>query len=119
MKALAILKFNSEYFNHGVAPISYNWNTTSSHILSLDQPTKEDHGPSSLIMTSKKIRDNYLNDDYAQFYSNFNSSSIYMKAGEHGEAPLTVHVALEYPEEYKYKQNWFTTTATVKVVDKL
>jgi len=42
-----------------------------------------------------------------------------MKAGEHGEAPLTVYVALEYPEEYKYKQNWFTTTATIKVVDKL
>jgi hypothetical protein len=54
-------------------------------------------------MASKKIRDNYLNDDQTQFFSNFNSSSIYMKAGEHGEAPLTVYVALEYPDEYRDK----------------
>jgi hypothetical protein len=42
IKVQAVLKFNDEYFNHGVAPISYNWNCTQSRILHLDLPSKQE-----------------------------------------------------------------------------
>jgi hypothetical protein len=42
IKVQAVLKFNEEYFNHGIAPISYNWNCTQSRVLNLELPTKQE-----------------------------------------------------------------------------
>lgn len=122
---MAVLKHQHETFNHGIAPLSYNWDTASSQVLSLHEPSKEylaeRHGiASSMVMTSTKVRNNQLNDDQSQFYSSFNSSSIYLAAaGKTGDGSLTVHVAMNFPQEYRYEQNWFTTSVTVKVMERL
>lgn len=38
VKFNAVLKYGHEYFNHGVAPISYSWDSSSSRVLSLEVP---------------------------------------------------------------------------------
>ena len=104
-KAVAVMKYQFETFNHGIAPLSYNWNTTQ--ILSLHEPSKEDlatkHGiASNLVMASTKVRNNLMNDDSAHFYSSFNSSSIYLAAGGTGDGALSVQVAMNFPKEYQH-----------------
>lgn len=42
IKVQAVLKFNEEYFNHGIAPISYNWNCTNPRAVNLELPTKQE-----------------------------------------------------------------------------
>jgi hypothetical protein len=54
-------------------------------------------------MNSKIIRDNLRGDNYASFKTSFNSSSIYVKALETGEALLSISLAIEYPSAYKSK----------------
>ena len=44
IKGIAVLKYNQEYFHHGIAPISYNWNCTTPRVLHLDLPTKQEFG---------------------------------------------------------------------------
>lgn len=36
-----------------------------------------------------------------------------------GDAVMRVRMAIEYPEQYKYKQNWFESTVVVSVQDRL
>ena len=67
------------------------------------------------ILQSKVIRNNLMNQNKAVFVSSFNSSSIYYKAIKSGEAILNVKMAIEYPDDYKYEQNWFETSANIKV----
>jgi hypothetical protein len=91
----AVLKFNDEYFNHGVAPISYNWNCTQSRILNLDLPSKQELAASlgiesNFAMAQKAIRDGEKNDNTRYFFSAFNSSSIYATALKEGDALLRV-----------------------------
>ncbi len=38
VKLNAVLKFGKEYFNHGIAPISYSWNCSQSKVLGLEMP---------------------------------------------------------------------------------
>ena len=70
-------------------------------------------------MTSKRIRDNLKNSNREEFFSSFNSSSIYANADREGESLVTVLLAIEYPDKYRSEQNWFKSTVTVKVTDRL
>ena len=122
LKQMALLKHGDEFFAHGTAPISYDWTcshpsilTPSPHLddLQLDRP-KQTHGAQLPGQQPPKIiRNNLLNDDSARFYSSFNSSSIYSKAMRPGEAVLSVRVAIEYPYQYKNKENWFEASVVV------
>jgi hypothetical protein len=40
IKMFAILKHNEETFTHGIAPISYNWNSSNQNVLALNLPNK-------------------------------------------------------------------------------
>jgi len=40
IKMFAILKHNDETFTHGIAPTSYNWNSSNQNILALNLPNK-------------------------------------------------------------------------------
>jgi hypothetical protein len=93
--------------------------------LSLHEPSKEylaeRHGiASNMVMASTKVRNNQLNDDSTHFYSSFNSSSIYLAAaGKTGDGSLSVHVAMNFPKEYRNEPNWFTTSVIIKVIERL
>ncbi len=39
IKMFAVLKFNEETFTHGVAPISYSWNSSNHNILAVTYPS--------------------------------------------------------------------------------
>ncbi len=123
IKLIALLKYQNEYFTHGIAPISYAWNCTSPTILSLSLPAKSDITggvlQNSLIMASKKIRNNEFGDNQATFLSTFNSSTIYSIGGKAGEALVSLQLAIEYPYKYRTEKNWFTTKIIVRVNEKL
>jgi hypothetical protein len=124
VRGIAVLKYNQEYFHHGIAPISYDWNCTQSRVLQLDLPTKQElaasHGiAGNLVQTSRVVRDGARDNDWATFTSSFNSSSIYATASQEGDAVLSVLLAIEYPELYRDEQNWFSTSVTLKVTQKL
>jgi hypothetical protein len=94
IKMLAVLKYNDEPFHHGVAPISYNWNVTESRVLNLNIPTKQElaqaHGMArNLVMTSRYIRDNQANRNNVEFFTSFNSSSVYAMGDQEGETIVT------------------------------
>lgn len=57
VKLNVVLKHENEYFNHGIAPISYAWNCTSQRILTLELPSD--------VSRQRKFRNNLLNDDNA------------------------------------------------------
>lgn len=40
IKMIAVLKFNNEYFDFGIAPVSYNWSVNSARVVSLEIPTE-------------------------------------------------------------------------------
>jgi hypothetical protein len=126
IKLIGILKFNNETFTHGIAPISYSWNASNPNILQLTTPSKGEIvststalATTSMMLSSKKIRDNAANNNNAVFTTNFNSSTIYSTGAKQGEAQVTLSVAIEYPDQYKYENNWFTKTITVSVKEKL
>jgi len=103
---MAVLKFGEELFHHGIAPISYSWNCTESRVLAFDIPTKQElaqvHGvASNLVMTSRYIRDNKKNSNKVEFFTSFNSSSIYAQGEREGESHVSVLLAIEYPEKYR------------------
>lgn len=56
IKLNAVLKYQNEYFNHGIAPISYTWNSNNARVLDIELP--QEGAASSLIQKSKKIRNN-------------------------------------------------------------
>jgi hypothetical protein len=100
IKLIAILKYNLETFTHGLAPISYNWNCSNPNILTMQLPTKTDTTNSltgTVMMVSKKVRNNEQNDNNAVFYTTFNASTIYTLASKTGEAQIIVLLAIEYP----------------------
>ena len=70
-------------------------------------------------MTSRYIRDNEKNRDKVEFFTSFNSSSIYADGSNEGEAIVSVQLAIEYPDKYKRQQNWYKASVTVKVTDRL
>ena len=123
IKLIALLKYQNEYFTHGIATISYAWNCTSPTILSLSLPAKSDITgdvlQNSLIMASKKIRNNEFGDNEATFLSTFNSSTIYSVGGKAGEALVSLQLAIEYPYKYRTEKNWFSTKIIVRVNEKL
>jgi len=103
IKMFAILKHNDETFTHGIAPISYNWNSTNQNVLALNLPNKLGGGESTsnalatmvarnalVVFQNKKIRDNESNNNNAVFLSHFNSSTVYTTGGKSGEALVTV-----------------------------
>lgn len=115
---IAVLKHNEEQFTQGIAPISFNWNVSNQNVLQLYLPHKME-GALKLVIANKKIRDNEANNDNAVFLSLFNSSTVYTTGGKPGEAFVSLQLAIEYPEQYKYEKNWFSRTITVRVRDKL
>lgn len=124
IKMQAVLKFNDEYFHHGVAPVSFNWNCTQSGVLNLDLPSKQDllgywGLENTFVMAQKTIRDGQGNQNNKFFFTAFNSSSVYATATHEGQAIVRVQLAIEYPDDYRNEQNWFETEATVSVVEKL
>jgi len=40
VKLNAVLKYNNEYFTHGVAPISYTWESNNGRVLQLELPNE-------------------------------------------------------------------------------
>lgn len=53
------------------------------------------------------------------FTTHFNSSSIFSEAVTAGRSIIKVQVAIQYPAEFYYEQNWFDTETEIQVVDKL
>lgn len=53
------------------------------------------------------------------FLTSFNSSTIYSVGGKQGEALVTLQLAIEYPDLYRYDKNCFTTKIIVRVNEKL
>lgn len=98
IKLNAVLKYNNEYFNHGIAPISYNWNSKDGRVLALELPGENQSGY-SLLNKSKNLRNNEKSSDVL-FKTNFNSSSIYATAGIEGDVFVTSDLAIEYPSQY-------------------
>jgi hypothetical protein len=86
VKFNAVLKFGTEYFNHGIAPISYSWNCSAGRTLSLELPTDSLMSANILMQKTKRLRNNKLNEDNALFATSFNSSTIYATAGKEGDA---------------------------------
>ena len=126
IKMMAVLKYGEELFHHGIAPISYSWNCTEARVLALELPSKQElvqaHGgvaAGNLVMTSRYIRDNLKNKDKVEFFTSFNSSSIYATGDHEGETFVSVLLAIEYPDKYRHEQNWFKSTVTLKVTDRL
>ena len=115
---MAVLKYGEELFHHGIAPISYSWNCTEGRVLALDIPTKQELA-NNLVMTSRYIRNNEKNNDKIEFFTSFNSSSLYATGEQEGETLVSVLLAIEYPQKYSKEQNWFKSTVTVKVTDRL
>jgi hypothetical protein len=73
-----VLKYDTEYFNHGIAPISYAWNCSSSRVLTLELPHD--------VSRQRKLRNNLKNDENAQFTTTFNSSTVYATGSKEGDA---------------------------------
>ena len=124
IKMMAVLKYGDELFHHGIAPISYSWDVSEGRVLALDIPTKQElaqvHGvATNLVMTSRMVRDGLLGRDGVEFFTSFNSSSIYATGDHEGETIVTVKLAIEYPSKYRAEQNWFRSSVTVKVTDRL
>lgn len=108
LKQIVVLKYQNEVFSHGIAPISYDWSSNNEEILRPYPSIKknEDMHPHSY---TKVIRDNWNRNENAKFVTQFNSSSIYVKAENQGEANLQVRMAIEYPKRYNNEPNWFKT----------
>lgn len=119
IKMNAVLKFNNEYFDHGIAPVSYDWSVNSARVVNLEIPTESGSGAGSLLHRSLKVRNNEKNDDLAVFTTSFNSSSVYVTAIKEGEAEVTVQVAIEYPSQYRSEANWLESHARLKVTPQL
>lgn len=73
----------------------------------------------NLVMTSRYIRDNQENRNNVEFFTSFNSSSIYANGGQEGETMVTCLLAIEYPDEYRKDKNWFKTSVNLKVTNRL
>ena len=69
-------------------------------------------------MTSRYIRDNVANREL-NFFTSFNSSSVYANGDQEGETSVKCQLAIEYPVKYKHEKNWFTVTVNVMVTDRL
>jgi len=95
IKLSAVLKYEHEYFHHGIAPISSSWNCTQARVLRLSLPSKQElaatHGiASNFVMTTRTMRNNLANDNHASFFTAFNSTSVYGTAEKDGDAVVTV-----------------------------
>ena len=102
---MAVLKYGEELFHHGIAPISYSWEVSDGRVLALDIPTKQElaqvHGvATNLVMTSRMVRDGLLGKD-SEFFTSFNSSSIYATGDHEGETIVAVKLAIDYPSKYR------------------
>jgi len=64
------------------------------------------------------VRDNEANKEI-NFFTAFNSSSIYARGDQEGETSVKCQLAIEYPNKYRREQNWFTADVNVKVTDRL
>jgi len=121
IKLNGVLKFGEEYFNHGVAPISYNWNSTAQNVLLVQIPNRSDlpSGSSTGVLhQTKKIRDATRGGIYT-FHTALNSSSVYSQANGVGESEVQLDLAIEYPVTYYYEKNWFSTRITVRTTQEL
>ena len=119
IKLNAMLKYNNEYFDNGIAPISYSWSTDQARVVSLEIPKESGSGASSLLQRSLKVRNNEKGDDHAVFTTPFNCSSVYVMAAKEGDAEISVQVAIEYPAQYLTQANWLESHAHVKVTPQL
>ena len=88
IKMIAILKYGKESFTHGVAPVSFQWNTSNPSVLQLNYPQKNE--VDNLVTVSRKVRNNDLNDNNAVFSTQFNSSTVYSTGSKPGEAQVSV-----------------------------
>ena len=53
IKMFAILKYKDETFTHGIAPISYSWNSSNQNVLSLNLPQKSGEMNALATMASR------------------------------------------------------------------
>ena len=116
------LKHNKETFLHAIGPLSFDWETSTSHVYDLSLPSRKDSkGGSSTanLIQSKEDLWNGETQAYEEFTTNFNFSSIVGVANKHGDARISVKMVIEYPDEYKNDKNFFHHTIRVKVTDKL
>ena len=116
------LKHDKETFLHAIGPLSFEWVTSTSHVYSLSLPSKKDSvggGGSLSLQVSKNNVWNGQSGQFEDFKTNFNYSSVVGVAHKNGDARIGVKMAIEYPEEYRNEQNFFTHNIRVKVTDKL
>ena len=116
------LKHNKETFLHAIGPLSFDWDTSSSHVYDLSLPSRKDSkGGSStanLVSTKTDIW-NGKEGKLEEFITTFNYSSIVGVANKHGDARISVKMAIEYPDIYKNEINFFHHSIRVKITDKL
>ncbi len=65
------------------------------------------------------IRDNIKKAKKKEFNTQFNSSTIFLKAKKAGQSTISIDVAISYPVEYDKAQNWFQTSTSVFVYDRI
>ena len=124
LKQIAVLKYKDpesgieSTFSNGIAPISFSWNSSHLDILRTYIPSSNNKDGYQNIHT-KMIRDNKANNDKVAFTTSFNSSGIHANAMKAGEVMIRCKMAIEYPYQYRKQQNWFETSALLKVQDKL
>jgi hypothetical protein len=85
LKQVVVLKYQGEVFSHGIAPISYDWSSNDEEILR-PHPSMRKNEELHPHSYTKVIRDNFNRNDNAKFVTQFNSSSIYVKAENNGDA---------------------------------
>lgn len=104
-----------------MAPISYAWNVSDPSVLKTYLP-KDSHSPvhSANLYggSSVNIRNNQDRRDRV-FTTSFNSSGVFQEAMTPGTTLLKVKVAILYPSEYAYEQNWFEAEADIRVQEEL
>jgi hypothetical protein len=116
------LKHNKETFLHAIGPLSFDWDSTANHVYSLSLPSRKDSkggGSSANLMLLKSNLWNGETKALEEFTTHFNYSSIVGVANKNGDTRISVKMAIEYPEEYKYEKNFFTHNVRIKVTDKL
>lgn len=116
------LKHNKETFLHAIGPLSFDWQTSSSHVYSLSYPSRKDSKGGGSTANLVLLKSNIWNGETRvseEFSTHFNYSSVVAVANKNGDARVSVKMAIEYPDEYKYEKNFFQHSVRVKVTDKL
>eukprot|EP01022_Parablepharisma_sp_SALTPOND_P034856 TRINITY_DN932_c0_g1_i1.p1 TRINITY_DN932_c0_g1~~TRINITY_DN932_c0_g1_i1.p1 ORF type:complete len:2036 (-),score=158.71 TRINITY_DN932_c0_g1_i1:14-6121(-) len=102
IRLLAVLKHRNETFTYGVYPVEYWWTSKQFHVFGLQQNLLAKQGESAY---ASSVQGDQL--------------GVNGKAHRVGEAEISVHVSINYPEEYKGEPNEFNLNTVLRVVNPL